>query len=245
MMKIVDVSKHNGSSIDWKKVKAAGIDGVIIRAGFGRLITQKDITFETNYSGAMAAGLHVGAYWYSYAESPSEAKLEAEIFLAAIKGKKFDLPVYFDIEEEKQVKLGKTLCTEMAETFCSTLENNGYFAGVYSFDSFFATNLAAHIPKRYSCWVARVDGKTPQSCSEYGMWQYSWKGSVSGISGAVDMNKCYKDFPTTIIGAGLNGYAKEDTYTMKAEASGVSAAKAKSMKSACESMGMKVSQVKE
>lgn len=209
-MKIIDVSKHNGA-IDWIKVRSSGVDGVIIRAGFGKTASQKDVMFEANYRGAAEAGLHIGAYWYSYAVSASEAVQEANAFLECIRGKKFDLPLYFDIEEETQVRLGKKICTEMAEAFCQTVENAGYFIGIYSFDSFFATNLDVNIPKRYSCWTARVDGKSPQSCTSYGMWQYSWKGSVHGVSGNVDMNECYKNFPSIIAGAGLNGYGKTDT----------------------------------
>ena len=243
-MKIIDVSKHNGT-IDWNKVKASGVDGVIIRAGYGRLLSQKDKPFDSNYEGAVAAGLHVGAYWYSYADTPADAKLEAEVFLEAIKGKKFDLPVYFDIEEPKHLTFGKTTCTAMTEAFCTTMENAGYFCGVYSFDSFFATNLYADIQDKYSCCVARVDGKKPQNCSAYGMWQYSWKASINGISGAVDISECYKDFPGIIKNAGLNGYGKADTYAVKAEISGISSVQAGKIKSSCLEMGMTVKQEKE
>ena len=80
MIKVIDISKHNGS-IDFAKVKGEGISGVIIRAGYGRHISQKDPTFEKYYADAKAAGLNIGTYWYSYALSPSEAKLEASVFL--------------------------------------------------------------------------------------------------------------------------------------------------------------------
>ena len=243
-MKVIDVSKHNGA-IDWIKVRSAGIDGAIIRAGFGRLASQKDIMFEANYRGAAEAGLHIGAYWYSYAVSADEAVQEAKAFLECIKGKKFDLPVYFDIEEESQVKLGKKACTEIVKAFCQTVEKAGYFCGVYSFDSFFATNLDADIPKKYSCWVARVDGKAPQSCSAYGMWQYSWKAPVNGVSGGVDISDCYKDFPAVIKSAGLNKYNKTDTYNVTAKIGGVTSEKAVMIFSACTEMGMSVTQEKE
>ena len=77
-MKGIDVSVHNGD-IDWGKVKATGIDFAILRAGYGKLAKQKDAKFEDNYKGAKAAGIPVGAYWYSYATTPDEAKLEAEV----------------------------------------------------------------------------------------------------------------------------------------------------------------------
>ena len=243
-MKVIDVSKHNGA-IDWIKVRSSGINGVIIRAGLGRTATQKDIMFEANYRGASEAGLHTGAYWYSYALTVSEAVQEANAFLECIKGKKFDLPLYFDIEEETQVRLSKKACTDIVNAFCDIIEKAGYFIGVYSFDSFFATNLEDNIPKRYSCWVARVDGKAPQSCSAYDMWQYSWKGRINGISGNVDVDECYKDFPGIIVKSGLNGYGKPSTYSVRAEISGIPSAKAGAIKSACEDMGMTAVEVKE
>ena len=105
-MKGIDVSVHNGN-IDWGKVKADGIDFAILRAGFGKLEKQKDEKFEQNYAGAKAAGIPVGAYWYSYAMTPEEAEQEADVFLSVIKGKQFEMPVYFDLEEKKQFDLGK------------------------------------------------------------------------------------------------------------------------------------------
>ncbi|HRV00009.1 MAG TPA: GH25 family lysozyme, partial [Ruminococcus sp.] len=100
-MKGIDVSVHNGN-IDWQKVKAGGIQFAILRAGYGRLASQKDERFEQNYSAAKAAGVPIGAYWYSYAMSEDEARLEADVFLSIIKGKQFEFPVYYDVEEKKQ-----------------------------------------------------------------------------------------------------------------------------------------------
>lgn len=243
-IKVIDVSKHNGV-IDWTKVKASGVSGVIIRAGYGRVISQKDKTFEEYYAGAVKAGLNVGAYWYSYAKTPAEAKIEASVFLEAIKGKKFDLPVYYDIEEQSHVALGKTVCTAMVDAFCGAMEAAGYFAGVYSFDSFFASNLTEDIQKKYTCWVARVDNVPPKCCKDFGMHQYSWQGKINGISGNVDVSYCYKDFPAIIKGAGLNGYAKADTYKVAAEIGGVTSDKAGYISAACKNLGMTVTQKKE
>ena len=83
-MKGIDVSVHNGD-IDWNKVKADGIEFAILRAGYGRLAKQKDARFEDNYKGAKTAGIPVGAYWYSYATTPDEAKLEAEVCVSILK----------------------------------------------------------------------------------------------------------------------------------------------------------------
>lgn len=99
MVKGIDVSTFQGN-IDFKKVKASGIDFVILRAGYGRETSQKDAKFEQNYKNAKAAGLKVGAYWYSYADSVEDAKKEAEACISVIKGKQFEYPIYFDLEEK-------------------------------------------------------------------------------------------------------------------------------------------------
>ena len=214
-MKIIDVSKHNGH-IDWDKVKADGIDGVIIRAGYGKVASQKDQLFEENYAGAKAAGLLVGTYWYSYALFEAEAIKEANVFLDAIKGKKFELPVYFDIEEKAQAALSKPVCTRIATAFCTTVERAGYWCGVYSYDSFFKTNLETFIQDRFACWVARVENIKPTYCKKYGMHQYSWKGKVDGINGDVDMNDMFIDYPPMIKSNGLNGYSNTPLYKVEA-----------------------------
>lgn len=249
-MKIIDISKHNWNApIDFKKVRADGISGVIIRAGYGRLISQKDKPFETAYAGAKAAGLNVGAYWYSYADTAADAVTEAKVFLEAIKGKTFDLPVYYDIEEPKHSKMSKAVCTSMVDKFCKTLEGAGYFAGVYSFDSFFYSNLDAVIQGLYTAWVARVENVRPTYCKKYDMHQYSWKGRVNGILGDVDMNDCTRDFPAIIKKAGLNGFIKAPTvpatYKITAEISGVPEALSKTVRETCERAGMTVKIIKE
>ena len=244
-MKVIDVSKHNGT-IDWIKVKNDGIDGVIIRAGYGRLISQKDKTFENFYSGASEAGLHIGTYWYSYAVTAAEAEQEARVFLESIKGKRFDMPVYLDIEDKTQVTLGKTLCTDITNVFMRVVESAGYFAGVYSFDSFFGSNLDESIRKKYAIWVARVENVKPSNAPEWGMHQYSWKGKINGVSGDVDLNNCIKNYPQVIKNAGLNGYSKKaDTYRVNAEIGGMASAQAGAVAAACEKMGMQVKQEKE
>lgn len=214
MQKLIDLSQHNGS-VDFTKVKAAGITGVILRTGYGKNIAnQRDKKFEEYYTGAKSAGLAVGAYHYSYAVTPEAAEQEADFMLEIIKGKQFEYPIYFDIEEKSQVALPKSVCTAIVQAFCNKLEAAGYWAGVYSFDSFFGSNLDPSIQGRYTCWVARVEDVKPVFCRSYSMWQYSWEGNVSGINGDVDLNYCYKDFPSMIKAKGLNGFA--DTYRITA-----------------------------
>ena len=205
-MKGIDVSVHNGN-IDWNKVKADGIEFAILRAGFGRLEKQKDEKFEQNYAGAKAAGIPVGAYWYSYAMDEDEARLEADVFLKVIKGKQFEMPVYFDLEEKKQFDLGKEKVSAIMRAFLERVESAGYFTGLYGSASSLTTHTADDIKTHYTIWLAHWVDKTNYS-GAYGIWQYSEKGKVDGISGNVDLDTCYKDFPTIIKGKGLNGWGK-------------------------------------
>lgn len=207
LTKGIDVSKHNGV-IDWSKAKK-DIDFAIIRAGYGHLASQKDIKFEKNYQGCKDNAISCGVYWYSYATTVVDIKTEAKVFLETIKGKNFEYPVYLDIEEQSQANLSSITLNAMIKAFCDTLETQGYFVGVYSYDSFF-NKVSIDVQSRYSLWVANTSN-VPQRVKTYGIHQHSFKGSVSGIKGAVDLNNCYVDFPTVIKSNGLNGYSKVDT----------------------------------
>lgn len=127
----IDVS-YCQTNVDYNKVKADGIDTVIIRAGFGRETYQKDAQFEEHYKRAKAAGLKVGVYWFSYAYSVAEAKKEASACLYCLNDRKLDLPVFYDLELGSQTKLGKDTLTAMAVAFCECVKAHGYSAGVYA-----------------------------------------------------------------------------------------------------------------
>lgn len=206
MIRGIDVSKWQGN-IDWQKVKAAGIEFAIIRAGYGNSAAQKDQFFEQNYRGAKAAGLHVGAYWYSYANSFREAIQEAEAFRKVIAGKQFDMPVYLDMEEKGQLEAGRDFCSGLIRTFCSEMEKAGYYAGFYTSASYARTVVSPEIISRYTFWCAQW----ADHCSymgRCGIWQHSSKGRVAGIQGDVDLDACYQDFPKVIRKGGFNGYPK-------------------------------------
>ena len=207
MTKGIDVSKHQGE-IDWKKVKAGGVQFAIIRAGYGKVATQKDPCFEDNYAGCKANGIPCGVYWYSYAMTPEDAKQEAETCLEVIKGKQFEYPIYFDIEEKKQLALGKDACTEIAKAFLDAVEKAGYWVGIYSSKSHLETYISDDVRERYAVWVAHYGVKKTTYKGQHGMWQKSDKGKVDGISGNVDLNECYEDYPAMIKAKGLNGLKK-------------------------------------
>lgn len=200
----IDVSKHQGA-IDWSKVKT---DFAILRAGFGRYANQKDLQFERNYAGAKAAGIPVGAYWYSYARSAEEAREEAKGCLKVLKGKRFGYPIYFDIEDCSQLVLGKSVLTAICEAFCDTLEKAGYFAGVYASTYWFTSKLDhARLSSKYTIWLADYRADYNRTLKR-DMHQYTSSGHMEGISGRVDFNTCTRDFPRIIKGGGLNGYSK-------------------------------------
>lgn len=187
----IDVSVWQGN-IDFNKVKAAGIDFVIIRAGYGRLSSQKDRNFETYYAAAKKAGLKIGAYWYSYAQSASEAKLEANACIACIKGKSFDMPIYFDIEDGSMTGFSKATLTGFATAFCDIIKASGFKAGVYANLNWFNNYLDySTLKSKYSIWLAQWSKTKSLDCD---IWQFADNGKVSGIRGNVDTNYCYVDF---------------------------------------------------
>lgn len=206
-MKGIDISVHNGK-IDFSKVKASGIQFAIIRAGLGKYAKQKDTNFETNYSGAKAAGIPVGAYWYSYAVTPEEAREEARVCIEVLKGKQYEMPIWFDQEEKASLDTGKANCSAMVHAFCDELEKAGYFAGLYTSRAFLQTHIEDDIKTRYALWIAEWGDKLNYSGS-VGIWQ-TGTGTVNGITGKVDMDVCYVDYPARIKSKGLNGFGKTE-----------------------------------
>ena len=213
MQKGIDISRHQGA-IDWSRVKSDDISFAILRAGYGKSISQKDERFERNYAGCIGNDIHVGAYWYSYAVSTAEARQESEACLRAIDGKKFAYPIYFDIEDKTQSGLSRQTLEDITRTFCEHLESAGYWVGIYSYKAFLESKFSADFLKRYAVWVAHTGVKETNFKYPYGIWQYSHTGNVKGIQSDVDMNYCYQDYPAMMKKAGLNGYGKpEITYT--------------------------------
>lgn len=206
-IKGIDVSEHQGV-INWQKVKADGIQYAILRAGYGKSISQKDKQFDNNYNGCKNCGMPCGVYWYSYATSEDTARQEAQVCLEVIKGKKFEYPIFFDVEENSQFSLGKEKVSRIIQAFCSELEKAGYWAGLYMSASPLQSYVTAEVRNRYAVWVAHYGVSKPSYSGDYGMWQYSASGRVSGISGNVDLDECYIDYPAMIKAAGLNGYEK-------------------------------------
>ena len=203
----IDVSEHNGV-IDWAKVKASGVQFAILRAGLGRYATQEDKNFELNYAAAKAAGVPVGVYWYSYAIDVEEAKKEAAACIAVIRGGEYEFPIFFDQEEKASLNTGKANCSAMVRAFCSELEKAGYWAGLYTSRSVLQTHIEDDIKTRYTLWIAEWGSKLNYS-GAVGIWQRSSTGRIDGISGDVDLDTSYRDFPALIKAKGLNGFGSK------------------------------------
>lgn len=201
-MRGIDVSAHNGD-VNMKAVKDAGYDFVIIRAGYGKYRSQKDQKFEANYLNAVKAGLHVGAYWYSYATTGDEALEEAKVFAEVVQNKIFDMPLFLDIEEAKA--FGRA--TEIVHAFCGYMESKNFYVGIYSSKSPLETYMPG-LTGTYCGWVAQWADKCTYKYP-YKLWQKSEKGRVTGVNGYVDLDECYDDqLPITIQSGGYNGYPK-------------------------------------
>ena len=210
MKKYIDVSTHQGV-IDWEKVKAAGVDGVIIRAGYGR--NNIDKQFVRNITECNRLGIPCGVYWFSYAYTEELAKKEAEYCLAAVKPYKLELPICFDFEydsvanaKKQGVTVTKQLATAMVHAFCGVIEAAGYYVMNYA-NPDYLRNYFDDTVGRYDLWLAWYSN-AEQPTRSCGIWQYSSKGSVAGINGNVDVNHAYKDYQAIITKAQLNGLGK-------------------------------------
>lgn len=218
----IDVSYYQGN-INWSKVKAAGVDFAILRAGYGYNDGQTDSKFITYMKETQAQGIPVGTYHYSYAENLEESAKDAYFMLNIIQGYEFDYPVFYDMEDKLMLKGtggNRTLLTNMALKFCSIMEENGYYAGVYANKNWLTNYLdtdkleANGIDVWLAHYTTQTDYKGPHT-----MWQYSSTGTVNGITGNVDLNYCYVNYPQIIQNAGLS--KKTTSYADSAVVSGV------------------------
>lgn len=188
----IDVSVYQGD-INWAQVKAAGIYAAVIRAGYGRYAGQEDLKFRQNYAGASAVGMPVGIYWYSYAKTPEDARKEADVCLQVLGDRALQMPLYLDQEWASTPAESRTAC---AVAFLDRIrERYGGLVGYYTYTSYFASVDIPTIQQHCdTIWLAdyrqNYDKTIPRD-----MHQYSSSGTVPGISGRVDMNHLYRDFP--------------------------------------------------
>lgn len=211
-VKGIDVSAFQGD-IDWNKVKADGISFAILRAGYGKVASQVDAKFFQNYRNAKAAGVPVGAYWYSYAKTVEEAKLEAAACINTLKGTQLEYPIYYDVEENSQYKLGKAQVSAIIKAFCTAMEAAGYWVGLYTNSAWYNSVIEDDIKTRYAIWIAHWGVSKPSISGQYGLWQYNVgkNNPIRGIVGDVDLDYSYIPYPTLVKDAGRNNWPKPHT----------------------------------
>lgn len=187
----IDVSTYQ-KSIDFEKVKKAGIEFVMIRVGYRTTKTgkiHKDKRFEEYYKGASKAGLDIGAYFFSEAKNKREAKEEARFVIKNLKGKKISYPVAFDMEDtahkDRHESLSIAERTVIADVFCQIISNNGYDPILYAYPDWIFKKIDYMKLTKYDMWLAHYTDHS-QYPFHYLMWQYTEKGRVNGIEGKVD-----------------------------------------------------------
>ena len=192
----IDVSKWQGE-IDWDMVKESGIEYAIIRCGYRGSVTGslvEDPYFERNIKGALAAGVKVGVYFFTQATNEVEAVEEASMVVSLIRDYDVKYPVFIDTEgaggNGRADGLDVDTRTVVCDAFCRTVQNAGYNAGVYASRNWYNNRLNTASLEKYVIWLAEYR-EIPIYQGYYQMWQYTSKGSISGITGNVDLNISY------------------------------------------------------
>ena len=201
----IDVSRYQGS-VNWAQVAAAGKQFAIVRIGSsnsGGLYV--DPYFLQNVSGAHAAGLRVGAYYYTYARTQSAVADELSTFMNVLQGLQLEYPVFVDVEDSSLTDLGRTRLTGLVRYAMDILYQRKWYGGWYSYTNYINSYLNAAELADYPLWVADYRASLGYS-GRYAMWQYSGSGRVSGIAGACDLNRSYRDFLPDIRAGGFNNY---------------------------------------
>ena len=202
----IDVSRYQGA-IDWNRVKASGVDFVLLRSSIGDgsdNISREDIRFSKNAVKAKEAGLMVGAYHYLWAETPEDARTEARFFIKTIAPYALDFPAILDFEEpSQQQNLTNAERTRIAKVFLEEVKNAGYYPMLYTNKSWATTYLNMDELSEYEVWLAEWFPQ-PSYTGDFGIWQYTPYGEVSGIEGSVDLDVCYKNYRKLILDGGYN-----------------------------------------
>jgi GH25 family lysozyme M1 (1,4-beta-N-acetylmuramidase) len=187
----IDVSRYQGD-IDWAQAAAAGIRFAVVRAGYGRLESQRDPYFEKNMEGAAAAGLTVGCYWFSYAASAADARAEAEACLAVLAGRRPPLGVWFDQEYVPAIlALDNAERTATVQAFLETVRQAGCTAGLYCSADWLKNKLETEKFAGENLWVAQY-ADALDAPLRANLWQYTGSGSAAGVAGQVDRDVLYE-----------------------------------------------------
>lgn len=208
----IDISRWQGN-FNLTQAKAEGVQFVIIKAGGGDDGLYKDSQFENNYSKAKKNEIPCGSYFFGAATTVERAKEEADYFLSLLKGKQFEMPVYYDVEGN-MLNLEKNLLTDICLAFMERVEAAGYFTGIYGNPNSFNNHLDDNRLTHFCHWVAYWSTSMPKlkSGMSVGIWQFGGEtnyirsNKVAGVT--CDQNYCYVDYTSAIKSLGLNGFPK-------------------------------------
>lgn len=209
----IDVSRWQGD-FNFKQAMAEGVQFAILKAGGGDDGLYKDSQFENNYKKCKSLGLPIGAYFFGAATSVERAKEEADYFLSLLKGKKFEMPVYYDVEGN-MLNLNTNLLTDICLTFMDRVESAGWFTGIYGNPYSFNTKIDDERIMHFCHWVAYWATTLPKlnSGMSVGIWQFGGETNkirINKVAGVTcDQNYCYVDYPSAIKDLGLNGYGDD------------------------------------
>lgn len=205
----IDVSEHNGI-INWDNLKDK-IDFAIIRIGWigNRQNHTLDKQFIRNYTECKRLGIKIGAYIYNYCNSIETVKNGADWCINHIKSHDFDLPIYFDIEDNSLATLGKDNLTNIVIAFNTIIEKAGYWAGIYAnlnwFTNFLNRDLLCN---KYTSWIAHYTSETNLYKGQYDMWQMSSNYTFPNVGGKFDYNIMYRNLIDDIINSANNSDAQ-------------------------------------
>lgn len=214
----IDISSYQ-RGINLNLAKSEGVEFVILRGGFTGWGTgvsyNKDTCFEEFYNSCNSLGLPVGVYWYSCANTRDKGINEANfLYENCLKGKRFQYPIYIDVEDSHYQQGNINGTTEAIKGFCETLENKGYYVGIYANTNWFNNYIKTNELTMYDKWIASWGTIKPNYPSG-GMWQFG--GETNKIRSnkianmIVDQDYSYINYPEIIKNKGLNGYSnKED-----------------------------------
>ena len=194
-IKGVDLS-YCQEGISFPALKKAGVKFAIIRAGFS---TKKDVTMDKFVADCKKYDIAYGFYWYSYAMSVKQAEAEAEKCVAVLKGLSPSYPVFFDMEERKQIDgLNTDTRTKMAVAFCERIRKAGFKPGIYANPSFMENYYdKQRLVGKYDIWLAHWTN-SPDRPSRYNYGQTMWQWGVDRIGGYdIDGDICFCEYEKT------------------------------------------------
>ncbi len=208
----IDISKYQ-KQIDWSKV--SGIEFALVRIGMGNDEKQVDPCYRRNVDQALSHGFYVGGYYFSYATSIADAQKEADVCNALLQPYKGKLlfPIGYDYEYASADYFAKVKgraptnveIDSFACAFCDRMKSYGWFVNVYTNIDYYRSGKFKTAIKKYDVWLADYNGSPDYPCY---IQQTGSTGKIPGISGNVDTNISFRDYPTMIKAKGYNGYPK-------------------------------------